>query len=256
MRNFLFKIKYDGSAFHGWQIQPNAFSVQQAVKESIQRIFSQNVTVNGCSRTDAGVHANEFCFNCKIETDMPCQRIITALNAVLSDEAVIFYCCEVPLDFHARFDCKGKEYVYLIDNTPYGDPFLRKRAYHYKYDIDCDLLNEQAKDFVGTHDFAAFCASGSSVSTTVRTVYSFDVARKGDKVEFKVSGDGFLYNMVRIMVGTLLDINRGKLRKGCIPEIINSKDRNNAGVTAVADGLYLNRVFYGEIKNEQIEETE
>lgn len=247
MKNYLFKIKYDGSVFHGWQIQPNGITVQQAVKDAVNRIFSQSVTVNGCSRTDAGVHANEFCFSCKIETDMPCQRMITALNAVLPDEIVVFDCMEVPMDFHARFDCKGKEYIYLIDNSPYGDPFLNKRAYHYKYALDDTLLDTEAKSFIGKHDFSSFCASGSSVGSTVREIYSFDVIRKGDKVEFKVSGDGFLYNMVRIMVGTLLDINRGKIPKGSITEIIESNNREKAGVTAPPDGLYLNKVFYEEI---------
>lgn len=246
MKNYLFKIKYDGSVFHGWQIQPNGVTVQQAVKDAVKRIFSQDVTVNGCSRTDAGVHANEFCFNCKIETDMPSQRIITALNAVLPEETVIFDCKEVPMEFHARFDCKGKEYVYLIDNSPYGDPFLSKRAYHYKYELDERLLDNEAKSFIGKHDFASFCASGSSVENTEREIFSFDVVRNSDKVEFRVRGDGFLYNMVRIMVGTLLDINRGKIPEGSIPGIIASRDRKNAGVTAPSEGLYLNKVFYEE----------
>lgn len=247
MRNFLFKIKYDGSAFHGWQIQPNGFTVQQAVKDAVGRIFNQDVTVNGCSRTDAGVHANEFCFNCRIETEMTCERIINALNAVLPDEAVIFYCEETDTDFHARFDCKGKEYVYLIDNSPYGNPFLKNRAYHYKYSLDEKLLDREAKAFIGKHDFAAFCASGSSVEDTVREVFSFDVVRNGDMVEFRVSGDGFLYNMVRIMVGTLIDISRGKIPENNLERIIASKSRKEAGVTAPSEGLYLNKVFYEDI---------
>ena len=246
MRNFLFKIKYDGSDFHGWQIQPNGITVQQVVKDAVRRIFSQDVTVNGCSRTDAGVHANEFCFNCRIETDMECRRIISALNAVLPDTAVVFGCEEVSMDFHARFDCKGKEYVYLIDNSPYGNPFMNKRAFHYKYPLDDKLLDSEAKAFVGKHDFAAFCASGSSVEDTVREIYSFDVVRNGDIVEFRVSGDGFLYNMVRIMVGTLLDISRGKIPENSISKIILSGSRKEAGITASPDGLYLNKVFYEE----------
>ena len=247
MRNFLFKIKYDGSAFHGWQIQPNGFTVQQAVKDAVGRIFAQDVTVNGCSRTDAGVNANEFCFNCRIETEMTCERIINALNAVLPDEAVIFHCEETDTDFHARFDCKGKEYVYLIDNSPYGNPFLKNRAYHYKYSLDEKLLDREAKAFIGKHDFAAFCASGSSVEDTVREVFSFDVVRNGDMVEFRVSGDGFLYNMVRIMVGTLIDISRGKIPENNLERIIASKSRKEAGVTAPSEGLYLNKVFYEDI---------
>lgn len=253
MRNYLFKIKYDGFAFHGWQLQPNGITVQQCISEAINRIFSQKVTVHGCSRTDSGVHANEFCFSCKLETDMSCEKMIYALNAVLPEQIAVTDCEIVDDGFHARFDCKGKEYVYIINNAKVRDPFLVGRAYHYKYKLDEKMLDEQAKDFIGTHDFASFCAAGSSVKDTVRTVYDFTVTRDGDEVIFKVCGDGFLYNMVRIAVGTLLDISRGKLECGSIPKIIESKDRSKAGVTAPACGLYLNKVFYGENKNEQTE---
>lgn len=251
MRNYLFKIKYDGFAFHGWQIQPNGITVQQCVTDAIDRIFSQKVTVHGCSRTDAGVHANEFCFNCKIETQMSCEKMIYALNAVLPEQIAVTDCREVSDNFHARFDCKGKEYIYIINNSKVRDPFLIGRAYHYKYPLDENVLDRQAKHFVGTHDFASFCASGSSVKDTVRTIYGCSVIRRGDNVIFTVRGDGFLYNMVRIMVGTLLDTSRGKIEPDSIPKIIESKDRSTAGVTAPPCGLYLNKVFYGEENNEQ-----
>lgn len=248
MRNYLFKIKYDGFAFHGWQIQPNGITVQQCVTDAIFRIFSQKVTVHGCSRTDAGVHANEFCFNCKIETEMPCEKIIYALNAVLPEQIAVTDCKQVDDSFHARFDCKGKEYIYIINNAKVRDPFLVGRAYHYKYTLDENMLDVQAKSFIGKHDFAAFCAAGSSVKDTVRTVYDFSVTREKDNVIFKISGDGFLYNMVRIAVGTLLDISRGKIDTDSVPQIIESKDRSRAGVTVPPHGLYLNKVFYGELK--------
>lgn len=246
MKNLLFKIKYDGSSFHGWQIQPNGITVQQCLSEAFESIFGQKVNINGCSRTDAGVHANEFCFNVKIDTPMPLERIITAINSKLPPSAAVYACREVKEDFHARFDCKGKEYIYRVLNTPYPDPFLRDRAYHYKYPLDEKMLDREAKAFIGTHDFGSFCASGSSVKTTVRTVYDFSVRRENDEVIFSVSGDGFLYNMVRIAVGTLIDISRGKIERGSIPQIIESKDRNMAGVTAPPCGLYLNKVFYEE----------
>lgn len=246
MKNLLFKIKYDGSSFHGWQIQPNGITVQQCLSEAFDSIFGQKVNINGCSRTDAGVHANEFCFNVKIDTQMSEERIITAINSKLPPSAAVYACREVKEDFHARFDCKGKEYIYRVLNTPYPDPFLRDRAYHYKYPLDEKMLDREAKAFIGTHDFGAFCASGSSVQTTVRTVYDFSVRRENDEVIFSVSGDGFLYNMVRIAVGTLIDISRGKIERGSIPQIIESKDRNMAGVTAPPCGLYLNKVFYEE----------
>ena len=246
MKNYLFKIKYDGSSFHGWQIQQNASTVQQSLTEAFEQIFQKHIVIHGCSRTDSGVHANEFCFSAKLETAMPCDRIIKAVNAKMPESACVYACCEVRDDFHARFDCKGKEYVYRILNTEYPDPFLVGRTYHYKYKLDEEILDKEAKSFIGTHDFAAFCASGSSVESTVRTLYDCAVRRENDEIIFTVSGDGFLYNMVRIMVGTLIDISRGKIECGCIPQIIESKDRNRAGVTAPACGLYLNKVFYEE----------
>lgn len=249
MKNYLFKIKYDGSSFHGWQIQPNGITVQQCLTDAFEKLFSQKVCVNGCSRTDSGVHANEFCFNVKLETEMNDDRIIYAVNSQLPPSAAIFSCEEVSENFHARFDCKGKEYVYRILNSQYPDPFLNQRAYHYRYSLDAEKLNIEAKAFVGTFDFSAFCASGSSVDSTVRTIYDCGVRREGSEVIFYVSGDGFLYNMVRIMVGTLIDISRGKISCGSIPQIIESRDRKRAGVTAPACGLYLNKVFYEEKNN-------
>lgn len=246
MKNYLFKIKYDGSSFHGWQIQRGAVTVQQCLKEAFEKIFSQSVCVNGCSRTDSGVHANEFCFNAKLETQMTPERIIAAINSQLPDSAALYACREAETDFHARFDCKGKEYIYRILNSKYPDPFLRGKVWHYKYPLNEKMLDYEAKAFIGTHNFSAFCASGSSVESTVRTIYDCGVRRENDEIVFFVRGDGFLYNMVRIMVGTLIDISRGKIQCGSIPEIIESLDRNRAGVTAPPNGLYLNKVFYEE----------
>lgn len=246
MTNYLFKARYDGSFFHGWQMQKNSVTVQGEITRAFERIFQTNVTVNGCSRTDAGVHAEQFCFNVKLETDMTERRIVEALNSVLPRSVAVYSCVKVEEDFHARFDCRGKEYVYRILNSPQRNPFFENRAYHYKYPIDVKLLNEQARYFVGKHDFKSFCASGSEVESTERTIFDFTVERQGEAVVFTVSGDGFLYNMVRIMVGTLLDVGRGKIDRGTIPDIIEKKDRNYAGVTAPACGLYLNKVFYGD----------
>ncbi|MBQ1535261.1 MAG: tRNA pseudouridine(38-40) synthase TruA, partial [Ruminococcus sp.] len=149
-----------------------------------------------------------------------------------------------PLDFHARFDCKGKEYEYLIHNSEYKNPFYMNTAYRSWYPIDEKKLDSAAKDFIGEHDFKAMCSAECTKDNTVRTIKSFDVHRQGDMVTFTVSGDGFLYNMVRIMVGTLLFINEGKLEQGDIPRIIQSRDRTKAGRTVPPQGLYLNKVFY------------
>ncbi len=243
-RNIMLTMRYDGSRFHGWQIQENADTVQQEICSALKRILGEEITVNGCSRTDTGVHADMFCCNFRTETDKENDKIIKGLNAVLPSSIGIYDIKDMPYDFHARYDCKGKEYIYKIWNSKYKNPFLTEYALHYPYELDVELLDRQAKDFVGTYDFSAFCAAGSSVQSTVRTITECSVTRQGELVTFSVKGDGFLYNMVRIMVGTLLDINSGKIPEGSIGEIISSCDRSRAGITAKARGLYLNRVYY------------
>ncbi len=244
MRNILLKICFDGTAYHGWQVQENAVTVQQTLQNAWTRICGNRDNVVGCSRTDAGVHANMYCCNIRTECETTCDKLITGLNAVLPDDIAVIDCAEVPFDFHARYDCKSKEYIYKIWNSDIKSPFLYKHTLHYKYRLDENLLNEQAKDFIGTYDYKAFCSSGSSVEDTVRTVYSASVERNGDTVVFRVEADGFLYNMVRIMVGTLLDISSSKIQKNSIKNIILSGKRENAGLTVKPEGLYLNKINY------------
>ncbi|MBE6811835.1 MAG: tRNA pseudouridine(38-40) synthase TruA [Ruminococcaceae bacterium] len=244
MTNYLLTIRFDGSSYHGWQFQENAISVQQRIMEAAARMFGEKTVVNGCSRTDAGVHANRFCCNFKAPRFYPCGNVIAAMNTYLPDDIAVLACEVADDDFHARFSCKGKEYEYVVWNAPVRDPFLQKRAYHYKYPIDVQFLDKQAKDLLGTHDFTCFMASGSEAKTTVRTITRADVRREGDKVIFTFGADGFLYNMVRIMTGTLLYISAGKIAPDTIPAIIESKDRLQAGITVPGDGLYLNRIYY------------
>ncbi len=244
MRNIKLWLSYNGTAYHGWQVQDNADTVQGQVEKSIEQIFCTKISVNGCSRTDAGVHANEFCCNFKTENPMECEKIVKALNAKLPLDIVILNCEEADIAFHSRFDAKGKEYIYKIWNSEKRNPFLLDTVYQYKYKLDENLLNEASKDFIGTHDFKAFCASGSSVKDTVRTIKNASVERDGNMVIFKVEGDGFLYNMVRIMVGTLIYINEGKVDKDAIPQIIKNGNREYAGKTVSPEGLYLNKFFY------------
>lgn len=246
MRNFKVKMAYDGSAYHGFQRQDNALSVQEVVEEAIKKLFLQDITIFGCSRTDTGVHANEyyFSFQCNDEIQIDSRGIIFGLNSKLPDDIAILSCEEVDESFHARYNCVGKEYKYIIHNSEIKDPFLRTRVYKYWYPIDERLLDKAAKHFVGTHDFRSFCTNADEKENTIRTIHSFNVVRDGDKIIMTVSGDGFLYNMVRIMVGTLLFVNEGKIDESDIPEIIEKKDRKFAGRTASASGLYLNRVFY------------
>ncbi len=244
MTNYLLTIRYDGSSYHGWQFQENAISVQQCIMQAAARMFGEAPVVNGCSRTDAGVHANRYCCNFKAPRFYPCENVVAAMNTYLPFDIVVLSCEVVDDDFHARFSCKGKEYEYVVWNAPVRDPFLHKRSYHYKYPLDADFLDKQAKDLLGTHDFTCFMAAGSDAKTTVRTISRADVRREGDKVIFTFGADGFLYNMVRIMTGTLLYIAAGKIAPDSIPAIIESKDRLQAGITVPGDGLYLNRIYY------------
>ncbi len=246
MKNYLFKIMYDGSGYHGWQVQENAVTVQEKIQDAIEKILSVRENIVGCSRTDSGVHANMFCFNMRTDKEIDTSKIVRSLNAVLPEDISVISCEEADFNFHARYDCTSKEYKYLIWNDKSRNPFLTGRALHYPGEIDIDLLNEEAKSFLGTHDFSSFCAADSSVEDKTRTVKNIGFEKNGKLIEFKIEADGFLYNMVRIIVGTLLDVNSGKIERGKIEEIINSKDRKSAGKTAAACGLYLNIVNYNK----------
>lgn len=245
MRNFLITISYDGSSFHGWQIQQNAVTVQEVFQDALYRIIGEKPDIKGCSRTDSGVHANMFCISMHTEHKIPPERLKGALNRFLPLSVAVLDCKEVPLDFHARYSCKGKRYVYKIWNSPVRNPFLQGYAHHYRWKIDEELLNKSAKYFVGKHDFTSFCTVDSrKMENMERTIFSFDVKREGDMIIMSVEGDGFLYNMVRIMVGTLLKIQQGKILPDEIPSIIAQKSRNHKGTTAPAEGLYLDKVNY------------
>lgn len=244
MRNLLLTLSFDGSAYHGWQVQENAVTVQQALQDALEHICGVRDNIVGCSRTDSGVHANMYCCNLRTEHTIPCDRLVTALNAVLPRDIAVSNCEQVPFDFHARYDCASKEYIYKIWNSPNKNPFLYNYSLHYKYPLDAEMLDGQAKQYMGEYDFASFCAAGSSVTSTVRNVTNASVTRDGDMVVFTVEANGFLYNMVRIMVGTLIDISSGRIEKNSIADIIAAKDRGKAGFTAPPHGLYLNKVNY------------
>ncbi|MBR6004772.1 MAG: tRNA pseudouridine(38-40) synthase TruA [Clostridia bacterium] len=245
MRNLLLELAYNGKAYHGWQVQENAPTVQQTFQDAWEQITGTRDNVTGCSRTDTGVHANMFCCNIRTETPLDCEKLITALNAVLPEDIAVRKCIEVPFEFHARYDCVSKEYIYRILNSPVPSPFLNGLVWQYKYPLDEKLLDRCAKHFLGKHDFSAFCSAGSSVEDTVRTVKNAQVSRQGNEVVFTIEADGFLYNMVRIITGTLIAVSQGKIKEEDIPSIIESKDRSLAGPTAPPHGLYLNKVSYG-----------
>ena len=245
LRNLALTISYDGKCFHGWQIQQNAYTVQEAFQTALATIIGTDYDVKGCSRTDSGVHANRYCISVKTAHPIPPERLKAALNRWLPLSVAVLDCREVPLDFHARYSCKSKEYIYKIWNSEVRSPFLDGYALHYRYPLDDVLLHQAAQAYVGSHDFTSFCTPDKRAQENMtRTVTHFSVTRDGDMVTMRVEADGFLYNMVRIMVGTLLRVAQGKFPPDCIPAILAKRDRQFAGPTAPPCGLYLNRVNY------------
>ncbi|MDO4363834.1 MAG: tRNA pseudouridine(38-40) synthase TruA [Clostridia bacterium] len=244
MRRLLVTIRYDGSAYHGYQVQSNALTVQEVFQNAVQKVFGERLDVKGCSRTDSGVHANMYCISFDTDMNISNESVVLALNTYLPEDVAAYDCREVGIDFHPRYNCKSKEYLYKIYNGKYRNPFYAKYALWYRWNIDAEYLNNEAQAFVGKYDYSGFCSIKSDVEDTVREIYSCNVWREGDFVYFKVCGDGFLYNMVRIMVGTLLFVSEGKIKSGELKNIILSKDRKKAGKTAPPQGLYLNNVSY------------
>lgn len=245
LRNLLLTISYDGRNFHGWQIQQNALTVQEVLQKALEKIIGSDYDIKGCSRTDSGVHANMYCVSLKTSHPIEPVRLKSALNRWLPLSVAVLDCKQVADDFHARYSCKSKEYIYKIWNTEVRNPFLDGYALHYRYKLDEEMLNKAAQAYVGKHDFTSFCTLDSrEKGDMTRNVKAFSVTREGDLVTMKVEADGFLYNMVRIMVGTLLRVQQGKIPADGILEIIEKKDRKYAGPTAQACGLYLNKVNY------------
>lgn len=237
---------YRGTNYHGFQIQNNAVTVQEVLQKGVSVVLNEKVSIIGCSRTDTGVHANQFCFNVHTNSQINTRGFIRGVNGHLPDDISILSCEEVLENFHARFDCKGKEYIYKIHCSESKNPFASDLMLHYRRKLDLDAIRKASSYFVGTHDFSSFCADCTNVSTTIRTIYSLKIENYDDTVIVLVKGDGFLYNMIRIIVGTLIDVSEGRFLPDDIPEIITAKNRLRAGRTAMAHGLYLNRVFYNE----------
>lgn len=247
MRNLKVFISYNGAQYHGFQRQENALTVQEVVENTIGKLLkTEPPVIYGCSRTDAGVHARRFCFNVKIENNIPCTGFVKGMNTLLPEDIAVLSCEEAEEDFNARFCTKAKEYVYLINNKPARDVFMRKLAYHYPHTLEIEKMKQASELFVGEHDFGAFCRSEGRkrVKSTVRTVYSVSVEENSGFVEIKIKGNGFLYNMVRIITGTLIYVSEGKRSCGDIKTALETGNRLFAGITLPPDGLYLNEVYY------------
>ena len=246
MRNIALFLKYDGSAYHGWQVQKNARTVAQTIEEATARVVGHRVHLTGCGRTDAGVHARVYVANFRTDCAIPCDRMPLAFNARLPDDIVVVSAKEVSDKFNAIGSCIKKEYTYRVYNSRIRNAFYVHRAYFYPKILNEQVMAEAAARFVGTHDFKAVRDVGTPTKTTVRTVYYFDVARQGDMIEMKVCANGFLYNMVRAMVGTILYAAEGKLTPEGISDILVRGNRTEAGPTVPPDGLYMTKLWYRE----------
>lgn len=244
MSRYLMKIKFDGTVYHGWQVQNNAKTVQEQVQDALESFMKYRPNVTGCSRTDSGVHAKEYCFHFDCDLKISEQGFVKAINTKLPQDIAAFSCKEVSDDFHSRYSVKSKKYEYYFYDGEVRDPFYSKFSWFVKNKLDEKQLDKAAKQYIGKYDFSGFCSSGSSVEDTVRTVFDAGVKRCSDTVVFYVEADGFLYNMVRIMAGTLYYVSLGKINEDEIEDIILSKNRNRAGVTAPPQGLFLSKVNY------------
>ena len=237
-------IAYDGTSYSGFQSQTNALAVQDVLNAALKDLFGHPVKTIGASRTDTGVHARGNVAVFDIETHILPGKIALALNARLPEDIRITDSCRVEDDFHPLRASCVKTYSYRILNRRFPDPMLRLYTLHYYYDLDSDKMNQAAHCFIGEHDFAGFCSSGFSGKSTVRTIFRSEVERNGDLITYTVSGNGFLYNMVRIIAGTLIDVGCGRTAPEEIPGIIAARDRSLAGDTALAKGLTLEEIRY------------
>lgn len=237
-------IEYDGTNYCGWQVQKNGVSVQQRLEEAVERAVGVKTAVHSAGRTDAGVHALGQVAHFDAQTDIPADKFFYVLNTLLPDDIRIKKSYETAADFHARFDAKGKHYRYVIRNARQKGAVDRLYCMFEPVPLDLERMRQAAAYIEGTHDFAAFCAAGTDVKGTVRTVYSVEVGRDGDYITIDVKGGGFLYNMVRIIAGTLMGVGKGKLTPEAVREAIEAKDRTLAGATAQPHGLFLVEVYY------------
>ncbi len=246
MRNIALFLTYEGSAYHGWQIQKNLPTIQLALEKAVAMVTGKATHVTGCGRTDAGVHARCYVANFKTDATIPVERLPYALNTHLPVDIVVTKAFEVHENFNAIGSCARKEYTYTIYNSRIKDPFMVNRAWFYPKHLDEKIMQAAASQFVGTHDFAAVRSVGTDVKSTVRTVYYYNVERRGNIIELKVCANGFLYNMARAMAGTVVYAAEGKIAPEEIGAILESGNRTAAGPTVPAGGLYMTHLWYDD----------
>ncbi len=237
-------VAYDGTNYCGWQVQPNGITVEEVLNRSLSNLLGEKIEVMGASRTDSGVHSlgNVAVFD--TNTRMPADKIAFALNQRLPEDIVVQGSCEVPSDWHPRYQESTKTYEYRILNRTFRMPTRRLDTYFYHYPLDVEQMSEATSYLVGTHDFASFCAANAQVKSTVRTIYSCTAQKENDIITIRVTGNGFLYNMVRIIAGTLIEVGAGKRRPVEIKDILAAENRDAAGPTAPAQGLTMMGIEY------------
>ena len=246
MKRLKLTVAYDGTNYCGWQIQPNGITVEEVLNRALRKLTGEEITVIGASRTDSGVHALGNVAGFDSETSIPPERISYALNQRLPDDIVVIRSEEVPGDWHPRYCNSKKTYEYHIQNAKIPDPTRRLTRYFVSFDLDIEKMKKAAQYLVGTHDFVSFCNVRTDVEDTVRTIYSLDILPVGDEITIRIQGNGFLYNMVRIIVGTLVRVGRGFYTPEQVQEILEAKNRKAAGVTAPPQGLFLVGIEYEE----------
>ncbi len=237
-------VAYDGTGYHGWQIQNNALSVEEVLTKALEELLQENIELAGASRTDAGVHAMGNVAVFDTNTRIPAEKIAIAVNQRLPEDIRVMRSEEVPKEFHPRFAVSQKTYEYSITNAAIQFPTKRLYSYFVYIPLDVERMREAAQYFVGEHDFAGFCSAGSQVKTTVRTIYDLQVLQDGEDIRIRITGNGFLYNMVRIIAGTLVEVGMGRRDVSTVRHAIDEANRKLAGPTAPAHGLKLVEICY------------
>ncbi len=243
-RRILLTLSYDGSAYAGWQRQENAMAVQEKVEKALHKLTGDRIGITGASRTDSGVHALGQRAHFDTRSHIPPDKYPFALNTCLPPDIRVLEGREVGGGFHARFDAKGKRYTYRIHNAPHASALMRNLSAHVPQSLDLAAMEKSLPSLIGTHDFAAFQAAGGTAKTTLRTLWKAALVKQGDELSLTVEGNAFLYNMVRIIAGTLIDIGLGRITPAAFATALSSGDRLDLGITAPAKGLELTRVFY------------
>ncbi len=245
-------VEYDGTEYVGWQTQMNGIAVQEVIEHALEKVTGERIILHGSGRTDSGVHARAQVSHFDTDARMSADKFAFALNTMLPNDIRILYSEETNKEFHARFSAKKKEYCYTLQPGPHARVFTSRTALHVHLHPDIDRMNLAASYVLGKHDFAAFMSAGSKLSTTVRTIYRSEWVQENGLIRYYVSGNGFLYNMIRILVGTMLLVGSGRLEPETVKHALSTKNRTDAGDTAPAHGLCLYRVIYDDFDTEKI----